>query len=107
MKLDNGLDNNAVSKIQVQLYGQFGEAAGRSADEVGLSAGATVSGLLGELADAYGRSFRDEIFDSSGGLRDDVMVTVNKAIVKHEDAAEIKMEPGDSIALFPIFHGGG
>ena len=93
--------------MQAQFFGSIGEAAGKSRDETKLRPGATVRGLLNELTDACGESFREELFGESDGLRDDVTVTVNGAIIKHGDIDKIGLKPGDVIAFFPIFPGGG
>ena len=94
-------------KVQVKFFGDFGVIAKKSADEAQLPQSATVFCLLEELAGTYGKSFRDELFKETGGLRDDVMVTVNGAIVAHESVSEIDLAPDDVVALFPIFPGGG
>ena len=101
--------SEAVSKVRVQFFGTMRAVANKSEDEVELPSGTTISGLLLGLADAYGESFRDELFDenSLGGLRDDVMVTLGGVIVNHANAAEINLKPGDEISLFPVFPGGG
>jgi len=97
----------AVFRVQIKLYGAFGEFAKRSLDEAELSQETTVYGLLSDLAKAYGESFRDELFDSVDKIKDDVMVTVNEAIIDRGNSDAISLEPGDVVALLPIFHGGG
>ena len=101
--------SEAVSKVRVKFFGSIGAAAGKSGDEVELSPDTTLCGLLRGLADAYGESLGEELFDENGlsGLRDDVMVTLGGVIVNHANAAQINLKPGDEIALFPVFPGGG
>ena len=94
--------------IEVKYFGAIREAAGKTVECL-KNAPATVPELLCMLYDAHGSELRDQLFDKKNisGLRDDLMITVNSAIVNHETAAEIKFKPGDVVALFPIFPGGG
>ena len=95
-------DNN----VQVQFYGPIREAANQTATDA--APGSTVLALLLKLADGYGPTFRGEIFNEGGdALRNDLTVTVNGAIVSHEDVRGIVAAPGDVIAVFPVFPGGG
>ena len=94
-------------KIQVKFFGNFGEVAKKSSDEVELPRDATVYGLLKELAVAYGEGLRDELFAGPDRLRDDMTVTVNSAIIDRGRVREIDLNPGDMVALLPIFPGGG
>lgn len=95
-------DNN----VQIQFYGAIRAAANKSADEA--APGNTVWELLQKLADGYAPAFRGEIFAEGGeGLRDDLTITVNGAIVSHEAVRGITTAPGDVIAMLPVFPGGG
>jgi molybdopterin converting factor small subunit len=93
--------------VYIHLFGSFREAAGTSEDEVELTSDPSIYGLLTELAGVYGERFRDALFDGSGMLREDVMMTVNKVIINHADVTETVLCPGDEFALLPIFTGGG
>jgi len=101
------MKDTATFKVQVKLYGAFGEFARKSRDEAELPQDATVYDLLSGLAGVYGENFRDELFDSMGKLKDDVMVTVDEAIIDRGCSDAIRLKPGETIALLPIFHGGG
>lgn len=95
-------DNN----VQIQYYGPIRAAANKSADDV--VPGSTVFELLQKLADGYGPVFRGEIFkEGDDGLREDLTVTVNGAIVSHEATRGITTAQGDVIGLLPVFPGGG
>ena len=93
--------------MQVKFFGDIGVAAKRTADEVPLLPDATVYNIMTGLADAYGESFRYEIFDASCSLRDDVTVAVNAAMIDRERITDINLNPGDVVSFFPIFPGGG
>jgi len=48
----------------------------------------------------------DEIFENEN-IREDVTVLLNGTIINHTETCEIILEPGDVVALLPIFPGGG
>ena len=97
-----------MADVRIQYFGTIRLAAQRIEDEAALAGDATVFRLLLQLADAYGEGFRGEVLAESGGmLRDDLMVTVNGTIINHAAAGEIVLRPGDIVALFPTFPGGG
>jgi len=93
--------------VKIRFFGSIRVAVEKSSDDLDLFPDTTVYGLLRELSDIYGEDLHSELFDDSGGLREDLMVTVNEAIVSHENAGEIRLNPGDTVALFPTFPGGG
>lgn len=95
--------------IKIQFFGSIRESAGKTSDEMHLAPDTNVSGLMRMLSEAYGNGVRGELLDenSPGGLRDDLMVTVNESIINHDKAADITVNPGDVIALYPTFPGGG
>ena len=95
-------------EIQIQYFGSIRAAAKKSEEKTEFAADTTIYHLLQKLASLYDDNFRGEIFDKDGEeLRDDLMVTLNRVIVSHADALEIKLNSGDALALFPIFPGGG
>ena len=95
-------------KVQVQYYGSIRAVSEKRDEEVVLSPNTTVYGLLQNLAGSYGEHFRDEIFKAGGeDLRDDLTVTVNGTIIDHPSVNGVILKPGDEIALFPVFPGGG
>ena len=96
-------------KIKIRFFGHIRVVAEISDCEMDYIPDTTVSGLLCLLTDKYGKVLRDELFDEKGlgGLRDDLMLTVNETIINHGKAAETEINPGDTIALYPTFPGGG
>jgi len=98
-----------AEKVRIRLFGVIAEAAGRKEDEVEILPGTTVHGLLQRLAKTYGESFRSEVLDenNTGGLRDDVMLTVNGAIIDHKDINDMIVTSDANVALFSVFPGGG
>jgi len=107
MSPDDSLNDLSSPGVRVRFFGPFGETARKSGDETALSPEEDLFSFLKDLAGDNGERFRDELFNVSGELREDVMITVNDAIVKHEYAAETKLKQGDVVTLFPVFIGGG
>ena len=105
---ENKFDINAFPEIQIQYYGSIRAAAKKSEEKVEFAADTTVYRLLQQIARLYENDFRGELFeDNAKNLRDDLTVTLNGTIVEHKSALEISLKPGDVLALFPIFPGGG
>jgi len=98
-----------IPKIQVRFFGAIRVVVKRVDDVLDYIPDTTVTGLLYLLSDKYGKALRDELLDEkgAGGLRDDLMITVNDAIINHEKASETVLKPGDIIAVYPTFPGGG
>jgi len=96
-------------RIQVRFFGSITAVVKNNHDSLDYSPDTTVSGLLRLLSDKHGAELRDELLDAgcAGGLRDDLMITVNDAIINHEKASEVILNAGDVVALYPTFPGGG
>jgi len=106
-------DAQVLPKIQIQYFSSIRAAVEKFKEEVEIAPNTTLTvySLLQQLVCIYEKEkkeFRNEIFDKDGKeLRDDVTVTVNGTIIKHTNACEINLNPGDTLSLFPIFPGGG
>jgi len=96
-------------KIHIRFFGAIRVVIEKSDDELDYTPDTTVSGLLCLLSDKYGKVLRDELFDvkDPNMLRDDLMITVNETIISREKASGTTVKPGDAIALYPTFPGGG
>lgn len=91
----------------VQYFGSMRAAAELAEEQIPLAGGASVLTLLRQCADTHGEGFRGELFTESGCLREDLTVAVNGAIIQHAAVDEIILGPDDTVALFPVFPGGG
>jgi len=92
--------------IQIQYFGSIRAATQKSAEELALSPETSIFQFLERLAEAYGDALRGELM-AEGQLRDDLTISLNGSITKHEAAGDIFLRPGDTLALFPLFPGGG
>jgi len=104
---NTGILTESLADIQLKYFGSIKVAAGKGNDEVAFTPNTSVLELLLKLSDAYYESFRSELFQDNGNLRDDLMLMRNGAIIDRTRAAEIILESGDSIGLLPTFPGGG
>lgn len=98
--------------VAVQFYGSIKAAAGCQGGEIEIPAGFVVFELLKLLSGVYGDALKKEVFQpgedpGEDDLRDDLIVTVNSVIADHLKTKSIKIENGDTVALFPAFPGGG
>jgi len=102
-------ENDSTDNVLVKYFGAIREFAGKSDESVDLISGSVVHDLLCRISDIYGEKMRTEIFDAKNvnGLRDDLMVTLNQTILNHSQSSRTVLKSGDTVALFPIFPGGG
>jgi len=97
-----------LENIRIQFFGSIRAAAQTPETQAAPAENTTVLQLLRELAERYGDTFRGEIFTEDGeSLREDLTVARNGTITKHGAAGETLLQPGDILALFPLFPGGG
>ena len=104
---NNNIQTEPNPKVHIQYFGDIRAAAHKNGEEMEITPGIAAYEFLKRLADINGKAFRQEIFQRDGKLRDDLTVTVNKAIINHDAAANTYLEPGDVLSLFPVFPGGG
>jgi len=95
-----------IDEVHIQYFGSVRAAANGAEEQVSLAGGAGVLLLLRQLSDAHGEALRGELFIGEA-LRDDLTVSVNGAIIQHAAADELILRPGDTVALLPVFPGGG
>ena len=99
---------SGIKKAKVRFYSSIRAAAGTSGLEVELPVGCTVYTLLKLLSDDYGDAFRNELFmQTGGGLRDDLIISVNGVISGHESAISEIISDCAVIDLLTTFPGGG
>ena len=106
---DQESSSGVVPKIKVQFFGPIREAAKKSGDDLDFSPNINVYSLLRTISGVYGERVHAELLDerSPSGLRDDLIITLNAAVVNHESAAGTGINPGDAVSLFQTFPGGG
>lgn len=88
--------------VKVRLFHELRTAAGKG--EVSITAN-TLGELLRSLAESYGGSARDVIFDAEGGLREYAFVYLNNVLQKPLDMS-VQLEDGDVVLVIPPVSGG-
>ena len=107
---DEILKNEKMPMIaaRIQYFGSFGSETKRTEESVEIADSATVLELLRKLSSQYGATFENEIFQADQQeLRDDMIIAVNGALLRHTSVLATKLHAGDTIALLPMFPGGG
>ena len=95
--------------LHIRYFGSIRAAARKnqkSEENVEYIPGETVCDLMERLCGLHGEAFRGELF-SGDELREDVTISLNGTILRHETANEIVLKNDDTLSLFPIFPGGG
>ena len=95
-------------KVKVQYLGPIRIILKKKDEEVDVSIQTTVYELLKKLANAYGKTFEQEVFEDDGeNLRDGLIVTVNGKAVGQLNGIRTGLKLGDKVTLLPLFAGGG
>lgn len=90
--------------ITLKPFGGFRDPLGEKV-EIDLPAGSTVCDLLETLASSS-PNLRDQIFDPTGQVREDVNVMVNGRHILSLEGTKTLLSEGDEVALFPAVVGG-
>lgn len=95
-------------KIKVQYQGIVALMVKKREEAVELSSRASVHELLRKLSSLYGKVFESEVLQDEGEhIRNGTVITVNGTVIGQLDGMSTKLKMGDTIALLPIFLGGG
>jgi molybdopterin converting factor small subunit len=77
-------------------------------EELEVSSKASIHELLRKLSSLYGKVFEDEVLQDDGeNLGDGMTITVNGIAIRQLDGMSTRLKMGDTIALLPLFLGGG
>ena len=107
---ENKLMSDAEEPVKIRLlyFGSVRAAAKKAEDTTELRAGENLLALLQRLSDIHGRDFRGEVLSESGAFcREDLMISLNETAINHAKAGEIFLRTGDTVAVYPVFSGGG
>ena len=95
-------------KIKVQYLGPIRIIINKQEEEVEITPKTTVLQLLKKLVNAYGRTFKREVFEeASEELLEGLIITINGKAVGQLNGTKTELKPGDAVALLPLFTGGG
>lgn len=90
--------------VQVRAFALFREILGKERD-MDIPEGSTVLSLL-ETIGSVSPAFREEAFNRSGGLKDYVLLMVNKKRIDPLNDLSLLLAEGDELAIFPPVAGG-
>jgi len=94
-----------VMRVEVKLFGEFREAAGRGRVELELPSEGTCEEALRRLSELEPK-VGEFLFDEAGRLRDHLHVFLNGRNVSTLGGLAIRLSDGDSLAFFPPIGGG-
>jgi sulfur-carrier protein len=90
--------------VKVKAFANFKDILGKERD-LDVKEGSTIRDVLDGLAASNG-VFKDAAFDSSGGLRDYVVLMKNRKRLDSSEGLESVLQEGDEVAIFPPVAGG-
>lgn len=91
-------------RVEVRLFGEFREAAGKVTVALELPPGASCAQALRELV--KNEPQLEGMLFSQGTLRDHLHVFVNGENVNHREGLRTKLSPGDVLTFFTPISGG-
>jgi len=95
-------------KIKVQYLGPITLIVRKREEELEIASRASVRELLSMLSSQYGKAFESEVLQDDGeNIRTGMAVTVNGKVIGQLDGMRTRLKMGDTIALLPLFLGGG
>lgn len=90
--------------VKVRFFARFRELLGTDIPAEQKD-GTTLLSLVRDIAQKNKEGY-DAIFDEHGRFHEFVIVMQNGKRVEHEDAAAVRVQDGDEIAVFPPVAGG-
>ena len=93
-----------MAEITIRAFAKFREMFGAE-NVISVSDGSTVLDSLVQFAKTKASAAEDEIFEC-GVLKSHIVLMYNRERIDSEDAAEIAVEDGDEIVLYPPVSGG-
>ena len=95
-------------KLKVKYLGPVALMVKKREEELEVSSEASIHELLRKLSSLYGKEFESEVLEDDGdNIRTGMAVTVNGKVIGQLDGLRTRLKMGDTIALLPLFLGGG
>ena len=94
-------------KVKIRYLGPVRMILNKKEEEVEVPIKATLADLMSKLVGLYGDSFKEEVFEPDGKIRDGLVVTINGIAVGQLGGTKMRLNEGDAITLLPFFAGGG
>jgi MoaD family protein len=95
-------------KLKVKYLGPVAFIVKKKEEELEVSSEASIHELLRKLSSLYGKEFESEVLQDNGeNIRNGMAITVNEKVIGQLDGMRTRLKMGDTIALLPLFLGGG
>jgi MoaD family protein len=94
--------------VKIQYLGQIRAIVDRREESIDPVQNKTILTILQRLATKYGKEFETEVLDDSKhALREGILVTINGRAIEQLDGLDTFLNDHDTIAILPLFTGGG
>jgi len=94
-------------KVKVEYLGFIKNLLRKRVEEIELSEGTSLQGLLSNLSNLYGKPFKKEIFEpGQEDVKTGFVVTVNGVLIGQLDGVETRLRNGDQVILMSLMSGG-
>jgi MoaD family protein len=94
--------------IKIKYLGPVTLIVNKREEELEISSRASIHELLRKLSSQYGKQFESEVLQDDGqNIRNGMAVTVNGTVIGQLEGMRTRLKLGDTIALLPLFLGGG
>jgi len=94
-------------KVKVEYLGFIKNLLNKRVEEIELSEGTLLQGLLSNLSNFYGTLFKKEVFEpGQKDVKTGFVVTVNGVLIGQLDGVETRLRNGDQVILMSLISGG-
>jgi molybdopterin converting factor small subunit len=105
--LKNIPGEHGIVKVKVEYLGFIMNMLNKRAEELELSEGTTLQGLLDRLSSLYGSAFKKEVFEpGQEDVKTGFVVTVNGVLMGQLKGVETRLKNDDRIILMSLMSGG-
>lgn len=90
--------------VKIKFLARFKDITGEKETQINYKG--TVSDLINELTEKYGKEFKEILFSDDGGLREYIKFLVNNEDVRNINGLKTVIKENDEIVIFQTIAGG-